>query len=86
MPYRSGLVYRDGVPVRYDGGDYPLELRSARSTLARLCRAGEAARSSPRRSGRHIGIGIAGTIEAGGSVRPGEWATVKVDAEATSRC
>src|SRR2546427_1724993 len=29
MPYRPGLVYRDGVPVSYDGGDYPLELRRA---------------------------------------------------------
>ena len=27
MPYAPGHVYRDGVPVRYDGGDYPLELR-----------------------------------------------------------
>jgi carbon-monoxide dehydrogenase large subunit len=26
-----------------------------------------------------VGLGIAGSLEAGGSVRPGEWATVKVD-------
>ena len=33
MPYRPGLVYRDGVPVSYDGGDYPLELRRALELL-----------------------------------------------------
>ncbi len=77
MPYAPDLVYRDGVPVRYDGGDYPLELRRAleladydgwRKRQAEL-----------RRDGRRLGIGIAAYLEAGGSPSPGEWATVKVD-------
>jgi len=77
MPYAPGLVYRDGVPVRYDGGDYPLELRRAleladydgwRKRQAEL-----------RRQGRRVGVGIAAYVEAGGSPSPGEWATVKVD-------
>jgi carbon-monoxide dehydrogenase large subunit len=77
MPYAPDLVYRDGVPVRYDGGDYPLELRRAleladydgwRKRQAEL-----------RRAGRHVGVGIAAYMEAGGSPSPGEWAAVRVD-------
>ncbi|HET9490094.1 MAG TPA: xanthine dehydrogenase family protein molybdopterin-binding subunit [Methylomirabilota bacterium] len=77
MPYAPDLVYRDGVPVRYDGGDYPLELRRAldlvdydtwRKRQAEL-----------RRQGRHVGLGIAAYVEAGGSPSPGEWAGVRVD-------
>jgi aerobic carbon-monoxide dehydrogenase large subunit len=77
MPYRPGLVYRDGVAVSYDGGDYPLELRRA---LDLLDYAGWRKRQADlRATGRRIGLGIAGYLEAGGSVRPGEWATVKID-------
>jgi carbon-monoxide dehydrogenase large subunit len=77
MPYRPGLVYRDGVAVSYDGGDYPLELRRA---LELIDYAGWRKRQADLRAeGRRIGLGIAGYLEAGGSVRPGEWATVKVD-------
>ncbi|HZO41318.1 MAG TPA: xanthine dehydrogenase family protein molybdopterin-binding subunit [Methylomirabilota bacterium] len=77
MPYRPGLVYRDGVAVSYDGGDYPLELRRA---LDLLDYAGWRKRQADLRTQeRRIGLGIAGYLEAGGSVRPGEWATVKVD-------
>src|SRR5712691_11798240 len=77
MPYRPGLVYRDGVAVSYDGGDYPLELRRA---LDLLDYAGWRTRQAELRAqGRYLGLGIAGSLEAGGSVRPGEWATVKVD-------
>jgi aerobic carbon-monoxide dehydrogenase large subunit len=77
MPYRPGLVYRDGVAVRYDGGDYPLELERA---LTALDWAGWRKKQSEwRAQGRRIGLGVSGSLEAGGSVRPGEWATVKVD-------
>jgi len=77
MPYRPGLVYRDGVAVSYDGGDYPLELRRA---LDLIDYAGwRKRRRELRAQGRRIGLGIAGYLEAAGSVRPGEWATVKVD-------
>ena len=77
MPYRPGLVYRDGVPVTYDGGDYPLELRRA---LDLLDYTGWRKRQGDLRAeGRRVGLGIAGYLEASGSVRPGEWATVKVD-------
>ena len=77
MPYRPGLVYRDGVAVSYDGGDYPLELRRV---LDLLDYSGWRKRQAELRAqGRRIGLGIAAYLEAGGSVRPGEWATVKVD-------
>jgi carbon-monoxide dehydrogenase large subunit len=77
MPYATALVYRDGVPVRYDGGDYPLELRRA---LALADYDGWRTRQHElRRAGRHVGLGIAAYIEAGGSPSPGEWATVRVD-------
>jgi carbon-monoxide dehydrogenase large subunit len=77
MPYRPGLVYRDGVAVSYDGGDYPLELGRA---LALLDYPGwRKQQVELRAGGRRIGLGIAGSLEAGGSARPGEWATVKVD-------
>jgi aerobic carbon-monoxide dehydrogenase large subunit len=77
MPYRSGLTYRDGVPIVYDGGDYPLELRRAleladydgwRKRQAEL-----------RRQGRFVGLGISSYLEAGGIGWPCEGATVKVD-------
>src|SRR6516225_8100295 len=29
MPYRAGILYRDGEPIVYDGGDYPAALRQA---------------------------------------------------------
>ncbi|MGH7333045.1 MAG: xanthine dehydrogenase family protein molybdopterin-binding subunit, partial [Candidatus Rokuibacteriota bacterium] len=77
MPYRPGLVYRDGVPVSYDGGDYPLELQRA---LDLLDYAGWRARQAELRAeGRAVGLGMAAYLETGGGVNPGEWATVKVD-------
>jgi carbon-monoxide dehydrogenase large subunit len=77
MPYRPGLVYRDGVPVSYDGGDYPRELQRALELLD--YRGWRERQASLRGQGRRVGLGIAGYLEAGGSVRPGEWATVKID-------
>jgi carbon-monoxide dehydrogenase large subunit len=77
MPYKPGLVYRDGVAVSYDGGDYPLELRRALDLLDYP--AWRKRQAELRAQGRRVGLGIAGYLEAGGSVRPGEWATVKID-------
>jgi aerobic carbon-monoxide dehydrogenase large subunit len=77
MPYRPGLVYRDGVAVSYDGGDYPLELRRALELLD--YDAWRKRQRDLRAQGRCVGLGLAGYLEAGGSVRPGEWSTVKID-------
>src|SRR5882724_5972775 len=43
------------------------------------CSTTPAGESSRPTCARRVGLGIAGYLEAGGSVRPGEWATVKVD-------
>jgi carbon-monoxide dehydrogenase large subunit len=77
MPYAPALVYRDGVPVRYDGGDFPLALRRA----LELADYDGWRRRQPelRRAGRRVGLGIAAYVDAGGSPSPGEWATVRVD-------
>jgi len=77
MPYRSGLTYRDGVPIVYDGGDYPLELRRA---LELADYNGWRKRQVElRREGRRIGLGISSYLEAGGIGWPCEGATVRVD-------
>jgi carbon-monoxide dehydrogenase large subunit len=75
MPYNVGIVFRDGRPVTYDSGDYP------------ACQAGALAaadyesfaerQAAARKSGRHIGIGIANAVEATG-LGPYEGATVRV--------
>ena len=66
MPYRPGLVYRDGVPVSYGSGDYPLELQRA---LELLDYDGWRKRQRARRRD-NVGLGLAGYLEAGGSVGP----------------
>lgn len=77
MPYRSGLTYRDGVPIAYDGGDYPMELSKA---LELADYYGWRKRQAELRAqGRYVGLGIATYLEAGGIGWPCEGATVKVD-------
>ncbi len=76
MPYRTGLIYRDGVPVEYDGGDYPAMLTKA---IERADYHGWRKRqrelNDPHRS---IGIGISSYVEGGG-IGPCEGSTVRVD-------
>src|SRR5258706_830493 len=75
MPYRVGLVFRDGKPVVYDSGDYPATLEKALA-LADY-------RDFPRRQkealaqGRHIGIGIGSYVEGTG-LGPFEGVSVRV--------
>jgi aerobic carbon-monoxide dehydrogenase large subunit len=75
MPYRVGIIFRDGRPVTYDSGDYPTCQQKA------LQAAGYdrfAARQAQARSeGRYIGIGIANAVEATG-LGPYESATARV--------
>lgn len=76
MPYRSGLTYKDGVPVTYDPGDFPAAFERALDLLGyedwRKRQATE--RSGPRR----IGVGIA-CYAQGTGLGPYEGATVRVD-------
>ena len=76
LPYRNGLIYRDGVPITYGDADFPLLLHIA---AERADYAGWRQRQRElRRQGRSIGIGISSYVEAGG-IGPCEGATVKVD-------
>jgi carbon-monoxide dehydrogenase large subunit len=75
MPYAVGLIFRDGMPLVYHGGDYPTSQRAA---LARAGYDGFAARQeAARQNGRYIGIGIANYVEGTG-LGPFEGVTVRV--------
>ena len=75
MPYKMGLIFRDGAPVIYDSGDYPksqtMALEHGRySDFPRR-------QAAARVDGRYIGIGIANAVEGTG-LGPFEGATIKV--------
>jgi len=75
MPYKVGIVFRDGRPVTYDSGDYPACMASA---LEHAGYADFPARQARARSAsRYLGIGIANAVEATG-LGPYEGATVRV--------
>ncbi len=75
MPYKVGLIFRDGKPVTYDSGDYP---RCQAEALAKIDYDGFAERQrAARAQGRHIGIGIGNYVEGTG-LGPFEGATVRI--------
>jgi aerobic carbon-monoxide dehydrogenase large subunit len=75
MPYKVGIIFRDGRPVTYDSGDYPVCQREA---LAAVDYEGFWARQAKaREEGRYIGLGIGNAVEATG-LGPYESATVRV--------
>lgn len=64
MPYKVGLIYRDGQPVTYDSGDYP---RCQALALEKADWDGfEVRRRKAREEGRYIGIGLANYVEGTG--------------------
>jgi carbon-monoxide dehydrogenase large subunit len=75
MPYKVGIIFRDGRPVTYDSGDYPTCQQKALDAAGydgfRLRQA------EARKQGRYIGIGIGNAVEATG-LGPYESATVRV--------
>ena len=76
MPYRSGLSYRDGVPIAYDPADY---VAGFDLLLERLDYAGWRKRQQERRgSARPIGVGLSAYVEGTG-LGPFEGADVRVD-------
>jgi carbon-monoxide dehydrogenase large subunit len=81
MPYRPGLVYKDGVPVTYDPGDFPAALERL---LAQLDYEGWRKRQAAQRGPRRIGIGL-GCYAEGTGLGPFEGATVRVDASGVVR-
>ncbi|MCZ6454009.1 MAG: xanthine dehydrogenase family protein molybdopterin-binding subunit [Alphaproteobacteria bacterium] len=76
MPYETGAKLRDGMPVRYDSGDYhacqekALELADYAGFAAR--------REAARAEGRYLGIGVSACIEDTG-VGPYEGSTVRIE-------
>jgi aerobic carbon-monoxide dehydrogenase large subunit len=81
MPYELGLLYRDGAPVVYDGGDYPQALRRAIDALGGLA-AFRREQEAARRQGRFIGLGLGCYVEGTGA-GPFEGATVRIDPSGT---
>jgi len=76
MPYRTGLIYRDGTPVSYDPADYP---GSFERLLEAFDYTGWRTRQAERRGGTpRLGIGLACYVQGTG-VGPYEGADVRVD-------
>jgi carbon-monoxide dehydrogenase large subunit len=76
MPYRAGILYRDGEPVSYDSGNFPETLSRA------LAAAGyedlRRRQRELREGGRYLGIGIGCYVEGTG-VGSFEGAQVRLD-------
>jgi aerobic carbon-monoxide dehydrogenase large subunit len=77
MPYQLGILYRDGEPIVYDGGDYPGALEKALAAVGGLAAFRER-QTKARQEGRHLGIGI-GCYTEGTGVGPFEGATVRIE-------
>jgi aerobic carbon-monoxide dehydrogenase large subunit len=76
MPYRSGLTYKDGVPIAYDPGDFP---RAFEQALGLVEYDEWRRRQKTRANGqRRIGLGLA-CYAQGTGLGPFEGATVTVD-------
>lgn len=76
MPYDVGLLYRDGQPLVYDGGDVPAALEWA---LERLGYAeARAEQAALRARGVYRGLGLAAYVEGTG-IGPYEGAAVRLD-------
>lgn len=77
IPYRAGVMYRDGQPVCYDSGDYPETLRQALAAIdyEELRRQQQELRAQRR----YLGIGIGCYVEGTG-VGSFEGAKVQIDA------
>jgi carbon-monoxide dehydrogenase large subunit len=80
MPYRSGLTYKDGVPIAYDPADFPAALERALALLdLPAWRARQRAQAGTR---RRIGVGVACYVQGSG-IGPYEGAQVRVDPSGT---
>jgi carbon-monoxide dehydrogenase large subunit len=75
MPYQVGLIFRDGKPLVYDSGDYPM----GQQTALRLADYDGFRERQERARGelRFVGIGLANYVEGTG-LGPFEGVTVRV--------
>ncbi|MDE0028809.1 MAG: xanthine dehydrogenase family protein molybdopterin-binding subunit [Deltaproteobacteria bacterium] len=76
IPYDAGVLYRDGMPVRYDNGDFPATLRKALDACG--YEEVRARQKEAPRDGRYVGVGI-GFYTEGTGVGSFEGARVEVD-------
>ena len=76
IPYGAGVLYRDGMPVRYDNGDFPATLRKALDACGYEEVRARQKEAAP--DGRYIGVGI-GFYTEGTGVGSFEGARVEVD-------
>jgi carbon-monoxide dehydrogenase large subunit len=76
LPYDFGMPYRDGNPLVYDTGDFPLALEKALAAAG--YRQFRAEQTRLRAQGVYRGVGISGYVE-GTAIGPFEGATVKLD-------
>jgi aerobic carbon-monoxide dehydrogenase large subunit len=76
MPYKPGLIYKDGTPIAYDQADFPGSFDRALSVLGydEWRRRQKANRSGTRR----LGLGVS-CYAQGSGLGPYEGATVRVD-------
>lgn len=77
MPYSTGIPYRDGEPVVYDSGNYPLALEKALEAIGGL-EAFRVRQREARKAGRFLGLGLCSYTEGTG-VGPFEGAMVRID-------
>ena len=75
MPFDAGVLYRDGAPLIIDSGDYPEALERNLDGIGYGAFRQE--QKQARANGRHLGIGVACNIEAGG-LGPVEGARVEI--------
>ncbi|HTY76258.1 MAG TPA: xanthine dehydrogenase family protein molybdopterin-binding subunit [Candidatus Bathyarchaeia archaeon] len=76
MPYDVGLLYRDGNPLVYDGGDFRATLEAALEAVGYESIRHEQA--GLRQRGIHRGVGISSYVEGTG-IGPFEGAVVRLD-------
>jgi len=76
FPYDVGLTFQDGLPTRYDSGNYPAGLQRALELIG-YERFREEQRQA-RTQGRYLGIGIGCYVEGTG-IGPYEGAYISVD-------
>jgi aerobic carbon-monoxide dehydrogenase large subunit len=81
MPYNVGLVYRDGEPIVYDGGDYPAALEKALTAAGGLVAFRERQQEA-RAKGRYLGLGI-GCYTEGTGAGPFEGASIRIENSGT---
>ena len=75
MPYKVGIMFRDGRPVTYDSGDYPASQAQALEAIGYEHFA--ARQKAALAQGKYIGIGISNAVEGTG-LGPYEGATVRI--------